>query len=261
MGKLAKRTKEQREADMNTLARLYVKGVSQMEIARQLGISQGQVSNDLKRLLAQWAETRHEDIDRYKQEQLMRVNLIEQEMWEAWEKSKTTPKTSISKSKSGEVVRGVDPVTGRQAKSDEDRYWRASSSEEMPTGGDMTYMNGIMWCQTERAKILGLYAPKKVAQTDPSGEHEAGTSAKEELMGMLSSIVNRIKPKELTEEQYVEAEIVEQIEAGEATSSDLPELAKRLRGERLKKLPAAEGASVDDSGAVLTTAQEVADGA
>lgn len=260
MSKLLKRTKEQREADMNTLARLYVKGTSQMEIARQLGISQGQVSNDLKRLLKRWEETRLNEIDRYKHEQLLRINMIEEEMWSAWEKSKLTGKKTVNKGKSGKTIAKEDRVTGIVTKKDDaEEYWRVGEQEEMPEGkGDMQYMNGIMWCQQERAKIVGLYAPKKVANTDPTGEFEAATSARDELMGIMAGIVKRMKPETEEEQNFVEGVLINQIEEGnekEVEEDDLPELARRLNNERLKRLPpspeelakAKEEVEVDDT--------------
>lgn len=250
MGRLVKRTKEQREADLNILADLYVKQVPQMEIAKRLGISQGQVSNDLKRLLRRWEETRIHQIDRYKHEELRRINMIEAEMWECWEKSKTTPKTVIQKGKSGVV----DPVPGKDRE-----YWRAGSTEEMPVGGDMQYINGIQWCVQQRIKILGLASPTKIAQTDPTGQFEATSSAKDELLNMLSGIIKRMKPETPEEKNWVEGELVPNIlnapEDKDVIDDDLPELAKRLNAERLKRLPSAEGhVEYDQQGNILVEA-------
>jgi hypothetical protein len=239
MSKLVKRSKQQREADMNTLAKLYVRGTPQVEIGRQLGISQGQVSIDLKRLLKKWEETRFNDIDRYKHEQLLRINLIEEEMLEAWERSKTKGKRTVTLSKSGEIGKALDPVTGKEVRDETEKYWRAGSQEEEPVSGNMEYMNGYIWCQQERAKILGLYAPKKLANTDPTGEHEAGTSARDELMGLVNSIVKRMVPENDQEKDFVEGVLVNQLEEEDGLDEDLPELAKRLNRERMKRLPAA----------------------
>lgn len=256
MTKLIKRSKEQREADLNLLADLYVKQVSQMEIAKRLGISQGQVSNDLKKLLKRWEESRTYDIDRYKREQLHKIDMIEQEMWECWERSKHTPKTIITKSKSGEIGHVFNPATARKETQQNEKYWKAGSTEEMPVGGDMQYMNGIQWCVQERIKILGIYAPKKVAATDPTGEVEAGTSAKEELMGMLSGIIKRMQPETPAEKDYVEGEFIERLTEDndtEISDESIPELAKRLNRERIKRLPAKPVAvEFDQDGNIIT---------
>ena len=257
------RTKEQREADMNTLARLYVKGTSQMEISKRIGISQAQVSIDLKKLLKQWQDTRLNEIDRYKHEQLLRVNMIEEEMWAAWEKSKTKGKKTTTKGKAGKLIEKKDPLTGMKSKVEGDEeYWRVGEQEEEPIGGDMQYMNGIQWCMQERAKILGLYAPKKVANTDPTGEKEAGISAKEELMGMLTGIVKRMNPETEEEKNYVEGVLVNELDKDhsiqDVDEESLPPLARMLNRERVKRLPAAdEDVEYDETGAIITEAREV----
>lgn len=249
MGRLVKRSKEQREADLNTLADLYVKQVPQMEIARKIGISQGQVSNDLKRLLRRWEETRIHEIDRYKHEELRRINLIEAEMWECWEKSKLTPKTVVSKTKSFATNKGTP---------EDKEYFRAGTQEEMPVGGDMQYINGVMWCVQHRMKILGLASPTKIAQTDPTGQYEASSSAKDELLSMLGGIIKRMKPETPAEKDWVEGEIVDQLtdeKDNSVTDDDLPELAKRINAERMKRLPAPKGrVQYDQEGAILTDA-------
>jgi len=217
-----KRDKLQREQDLHTLQKLYHKGVPQGEIAKQLKISQGQVSQDLKKLIIRWEQTNLHQIDRYKAEQLDRINMIEEEMWDAWELSKTTAKRIHSKTKSGRFIK--DPLT-RTVEPDDGEYWRAGVTEEETRGGDMQYMNGIMWCCQERAKIIGLYAPKKVANTDPTGDREAGVSAREELMGMINSIAKRLHPvKNVTPD--AEGEIIDvQLEDFTADADNSKEIA------------------------------------
>lgn len=231
-----KRTKAVKEEHMNAIAKLYVKGVTQMDMAKRLGVSQGQISTDLKKLLRQWETTRLDDIDRYKNEQLVRINIIEAEMHEAWEKSKITKKVVINKSKSGKMLDDIDPVTGKKIKVQMDEYWRAGTTEEEPIAGDMQYMNGMMWCVQERAKLLGLYAPKKIANTDPTGEHEA-QSAKEILGDIIGGILKRA---EKSDKQLVEGELLELDGNNVITieAEDTPELARILRNERIKRLPA-----------------------
>lgn len=226
-----KRTKAEKQEHLNTLSRLYVKGATQMDMAKTLGISQGQISNDLKLLLKRWEEERIDSIDGYKHQQLLRINIIEEEMWAAWEKSKTTKKVIINKSKSGEMSDGFDITTGKPTKLQTDKYWRAGTTEEEPVAGDMQYMNGIMWCVQERAKIIGLYAPKKVAQTDPSGNHEAQTSAKEVLGDIIGGILKRAKK----DSNIVEGELLALDDENTipVDAEGVPELAKMLRQKRL----------------------------
>ena len=237
-----KRNKLQREQDLSVLTKLYFKKVPQVEIAKQLGISQGQVSQDLKKLVKKWEESNLHQIDRFKAEQLDRINTIEEEMWDAWELSKTTAKKIHTKSKSGKFIK--DPLT-KSVQPDEGEFWRAGMTEEETRGGDMQYMNGVMWCCQERAKILGLYAPKKVANTDPTGDKEAGVSAREELMGMIGKIADKLAPalaKNVTP-QPANGEIIE-VESFTADAENsmqvpdpaMPELARLLKDESKRRM-------------------------
>ena len=237
-----KRNKLQREQDLNTLTKLYFKHVPQVEIARQLKISQGQVSQDLKKLVQRWEAANLHEIDRYKAEQLDRINMMEEELWDAWELSKTTAKKVHSKTKSGRFTK--DPLLGT-VEAGEGEFWRAGVTEEETRGGDMQYFTGIQWCCQERAKILGLYAPKKVANTDPSGDREAGISAREELMGMISSIANKLAPelaKNVTPHPVTGQVIdVEDFTADAENSKEVPnpyepQLAKLLKKERKRRV-------------------------
>ncbi len=243
--KTMKRSKEQRESDMNILSKMYIRNKSQMEIGRTLGISQGQVSNDLKKLLKRWEDTRLNDIDQYKAEQLQRINHIEGEMWTAWELSKTKGKITISKSKSGEMVKMLDPSTGREFKMDDDRYWKAGEIEELPTGGgDMQYMNGIMWCVQERSKIMGLNAPKKIAATDPTGTIEAGQSAKEILGDIIGGILKRA---EKSDKELIGSKLMEIGDNNEIDVSSGSVLAQKIRDEKIRRLPPAKNAGTSST--------------
>lgn len=228
-----KRTKAQREEHLNQIAKMYVRGTTQMEMSRQLGVSQGQISNDLRLVLNQWTEQRIHDIDRIKNEQLTRINEIEREMWEAWEASKTKKKVVVNKSKSGEMMDAFDPMTGKASKVQTDKYWRAGTTEEEPVAGDKQYMDGVMWCVQERSKIVGLYAPKKVAQTDPTGEHEA-MSAKEILGDIISGILKGAEPED---KDIVEGELMELDGENDipVDAEGIPELAKMLREKHVPK--------------------------
>lgn len=248
MSKLAKRTKAEKEEHMNIIARMYVKGRTQMEMARELGLSQGQISNDLRNLLKSWEESRMHNIDLHKNAALLRINMIEEELWEAWEKSKTAKKVVNTKSKSGEMADALD-ASGRPIKTSEEKYWRAGSSEELPTGGDMQYMNGIMWCLQERAKIMSLYAPKKIANTDPTGTQEAGQSAKE----ILSDIIGGILKRADGDKNIVEGELLALDGDNDKAVDDdeLPELAKRINDEKIRRLPPAPKVEYDQNGNLI----------
>ena len=71
------------------VSRFYLQGLTQPEIAEKLGVSQSQVSRDLKHVIAgQWQLTAMEDLAARKAQDLAELSLIKAELWQAWQLSK-----------------------------------------------------------------------------------------------------------------------------------------------------------------------------
>jgi hypothetical protein len=117
-----KRKPDERERDLEALARLYVKGTSQSEIAAKLHVTQQQISYDLKELRKRWAASTL----RVRDEELAKIDAIEAEYWAAWEKSKDL---LIVETKT--KAKGVLP-------------------------GDPRFLQGALSCVERRCKILGF---------------------------------------------------------------------------------------------------------
>jgi site-specific recombinase XerD len=69
------------------VAHLYTQGYTQMKIAERLGVSQATVSGDLKLIERQWRSDAVRDFDLCREHELEKLSLIEQEAWQAWERS------------------------------------------------------------------------------------------------------------------------------------------------------------------------------
>jgi hypothetical protein len=69
------------------VAQLYVQGYTQMKIADRLGVSQATISGDLKLVEKQWRTEAVRDFDLCREHELQKLSLIEQEAWQAWERS------------------------------------------------------------------------------------------------------------------------------------------------------------------------------
>jgi hypothetical protein len=76
---------ERRRAE---IADLYIQGRKQYDIAQLYGVSQQQISLDLKAIRAQWLESAVRDFDHMRSEQLAKIDAVEAEYWRAWEKSR-----------------------------------------------------------------------------------------------------------------------------------------------------------------------------
>jgi hypothetical protein len=135
------------------VAELFLRGIKrQGELAERLGVDRSTVSRDLKVLNARWKEAGVRDLDAAKGRELDRIDLLEREAWEAWERSK-----------SGQETTTTEQTTTPQG----ERSKAAFRKEEQH--GDPRYLDHVEWWIEQRCRILGLHAPQKIAPTDPTG--------------------------------------------------------------------------------------------
>jgi hypothetical protein len=144
-----RRTPEQRENDLVFCTDLFLRGYSYRQIAdllnqrnAKMGLDYAivppmRVYKDLKQLLINWKREHEENIDLYITKELSKLDKIETELWDAWERSK---KRIVSK------IRQSGLKTER--------------SETF--AGNPRYLDLVLFVQQRRAKLLGLDAPVKV---------------------------------------------------------------------------------------------------
>lgn len=144
-----RRTPEQRENDLVFCTDLFLKGYSYRQISdllnkrnAKMGLDYAivppmRVYKDLKQLLINWKREHEENIDLYITKELSKLDKIEAELWDAWERSK---KRIVSKI--------------RQSGLQKER------SETF--AGNPRYLDLVLSVQQRRAKLLGLDAPVKV---------------------------------------------------------------------------------------------------
>jgi len=148
-----KRGEAQREADRAEIAALYCKGKTYREIAaiisaaRPYNITYRTIGRDVDVILDRWRESAKEDMGRHVAKELARINRIEREAWEAWDRSKTRRERTI---------------TERTGHGDKARL------EQETQCGDPRYLDHIQWCIEMRCKLLGLIVGK-LSITDPAG--------------------------------------------------------------------------------------------
>lgn len=88
------------------VAHLYLQRMTQTEIARRLGVKQPVVSRDLRRIRREWSESTASDFASARQFDLRKFDLMEQELWGAWERSKEGRRTAqITKQDGKETTR------------------------------------------------------------------------------------------------------------------------------------------------------------
>jgi hypothetical protein len=142
------------ESRRTQVAGLFLRGVKrQAELAERVGVDRSTVSRDLKVLNARWKEAGVRDLDAAKGQELERIDQLEAEYWDAWERSKKAHETT---------------TTEQTTSADGERLKAGIRKEEQC--GDPRYLAGIQWCVDKRCEILGLKAPHKVAPTTPDGK-------------------------------------------------------------------------------------------
>lgn len=146
-----------RENQRAEIAKLVLRGYSQTEIAERVGISQPQVSRDLKVIEERWKKSGVRDMDTAKAVELHKINYLETQYWEGWERSQQDAKES--KARKVRKAGGADE--------------EATMKTETQTG-DPRFLDGVLKASIARRDLLGLDAPTKVAPTDPTGEKEYG---------------------------------------------------------------------------------------
>ena len=127
------------------IAELYLKGWPQYKIAEQVGVTQQQVSNDIRAMSKQWQQSSMVDMNEAKAKELAKIDNLEQEYWTAWEKSKEDFQQKITKAKgTNESVKALEKTT-----------------KEVVVYGDPRFLAGIQWCIGKRCDIIGIDAPKQ----------------------------------------------------------------------------------------------------
>jgi predicted transcriptional regulator len=145
-----KRSQHKIESDRAEISRLTLRGLTQMEIAAKLGMTQPMVSYDLAAIRKSWRTQTAFDLDAAKAEELAKINHLEFTIWQELETSER-PHVRTVKDYAGKKIRRKTVTTTKGG------------------SGNSHLLSGILRCIDQRCKILGLYAPAKVENTGTDG--------------------------------------------------------------------------------------------
>ena len=154
---------------LEIISGLYKRGYSYREMRAEVmtrldlkAYSLYTLKTDIDTMLAEWRESRIEDLDLALQLELERIDTLIKEAWEAWERSKESYRKTKDSQKgipvatkseggegSAEVKDGVITIEVKR------------TSEDVISSGDPRYLEVINKLCIERRKLLGLYAPDK----------------------------------------------------------------------------------------------------
>jgi hypothetical protein len=124
---------------------MYLRGVMQGDIAKELQLSHATVSRDLALLQKEWQTARLYDMNEAKNKELARIDVLERTYWDGWERSK------------------LDAEAETEAISSPGNTVLLHSSRGQ--NGDPRFLQGIMTCIERRCSILGIDAPKRADLT------------------------------------------------------------------------------------------------
>lgn len=173
-----KRTESERQAHRAEIARMLVESppITQAEIAARIGISQQQVSEDLKYVRKQLAEQSLIDLQAAVGRELALLEWVQQQAVEGWmrslrpaektftEKKTVTGRTAVLKHKqrdgntTSEVVELPDQETTKVSRSIEHQ------------AGDARFLQAINNLAARRAELLGLAFAQRSKQIQEAGQ-------------------------------------------------------------------------------------------
>lgn len=162
---MCKRTKDQREFDLDFCSILFLRGYTYREISERLNeenarrgvgytITKQMVYWDMQQLLIEWKRERMENIDDYVTQELRKLDKMEVELWEAWERSKTgkTREKNRQNAKPRKVLEDGDNP----------EYYGYEETTTETSAGNPRFLDLLLNVQQRRAKMLGFDAPIKV---------------------------------------------------------------------------------------------------
>lgn len=159
-----------REFHRSEIARFYLQGITQIEMAERLGINKNTVTADLKIIQARWRESALVDINEARQIEMARIDQLEREYWRAWENS---------------LRDKITAYTNNQ---------RGNSGKKEQQFGDPRYLQGVQWCIEKRCKILGIDAPDKIEINWQSEFQSIGFDPSEEFEKLVQHYVDQGSP-------------------------------------------------------------------
>lgn len=154
------RSQDEIRRDRAIVAEMYLKGETQHDIAayleerRDYNYNRSKVANDIQRLRETWEQSALMDFHRRRAQELAKIDLLEQEYWEAWEESREPYQ---ERTVEGEPAANEE-LNGHPGALDVDEV---SYTRKEPKSGNPQFLRGIQWCINKRCELLGLDAPDR----------------------------------------------------------------------------------------------------
>jgi hypothetical protein len=146
---------------------MYLRGMPQRAIAKELGINTSTVTRNLRQVRKAWFERSIEAIGLRKADELAKLDQLELTYWDGWERSKKVKKV-VTRQRVG-LPQGLVDSDGtilNEHLDPEDAKKEMVFIRTEIMVGDPAFLDGVMKCIDKRCKILGLDAPNRNVNLD-----------------------------------------------------------------------------------------------
>lgn len=140
------------------VAKRYLRGETQWEIARAFEVDQATISTDLKAIQKEWLDQAILDRGEWTARELARLDEVERQAWMSWSKSQENAEIRRAKTRGGTEEK--ETVSKGQA-------------------GDPRFLEIVLKCVAKRCELLGLpYIP------EAGGDETGGLSDEEQAIAL-----------------------------------------------------------------------------
>ena len=167
------------------VSKWYLQGYSQHNIVAKLkeegiNIDRSLVSLDLKALREEWKASAIMAIDERIAQELAKIDRLENEAWDAWERSKEP----------------IEIETREQTKEDTGGGRSKAGIRKQGRDGNDAFFKTVQWCISKRCELIGINAPVKVAPTTPDGKSPyQGDASEEQQISKLAFLIEKAKQR------------------------------------------------------------------
>jgi hypothetical protein len=152
-----KRTFPQRDAQLVKIGEMHMQGASQLEIADKFGLSQPQVSRDLKEIYRRMAPTSASEKAKLRARWLAESALMKKKLWAAWNRSTEDKEVQTKKQVALQGANGDAGDGGKSAQKGASERMEASLRSEGQCGNS-SFMSELGKCLDREARVNGLNA-------------------------------------------------------------------------------------------------------
>lgn len=189
------RSRGQIEADRVWIAQMYIRGMSQGEIARQLGERMGRkvtssaIGKEIKLIQEAWLSTYIKDFDELRSKELAHVDELERAYWEEYLASKKDIEEHERDEETWERPVVVNGVLERQITQRSREIKRVKGKD-----ANAVFLQGVQWCIEQRCRILGLLAPTRLDISWRKQAKAQGFDPESIVDGLVRDIVEGADP-------------------------------------------------------------------